>query len=157
MHNPEKTNASLVYGFIDMDEAPSSLGHASLRQYKPKPIDDNAYWGAKGVDGMFWYDQLVPGSYQLVGFSGHDWWMNSGVSYSMPDFEKNDTAVAFTKPGLYFLGAYKYRKTGTFFFPKFEMEKVASPSEKDLLKKLMPYSTGTQWEALILKRIEVLK
>lgn len=157
MHNPDESNASLVYGVIDMDEAPSGLDYASLRQYKPKPVDDKAYWNATGVDGAFWYDQLVPGSYQLVSFGGSSWWKKTRYNYNMPNFEKNGTALVFKKPGLYFLGAYKYRDTGSFFNPKFDIEKVNSPTEKELLVRLLPYSTGTQWEALIKKRIGELK
>jgi len=157
MRNPKESNASLVYGFIDMDEAPTDLDYATVRQYKPKPVDDKPYWHAAGVDGMFWYDQLVPGSYQLVSFGGSSWWRNASYNYNMPDFQKNETALVIKQPGLFYLGAYKYKDAGSFFNPKFEMEKVTSPSEKELLTKLLPYSTGTQWEALIKKRLGALK
>jgi hypothetical protein len=157
MHNPSESNASLVYGFIDMDEAPSRLDYASLRQYKPKPADDKAYWNTAGVDGVFWFDQLAPGSYQLVSFGGGKWWKNTNYTYNMPNFEKNSTALVITKPSLYFLGSYKYRDTGSFFNPAFDIDKVNSPTEKELLVKLLPLSTGTQWEALIQKRIRELK
>lgn len=157
MANPENANASLVYGFIDMDKAPTNLDYAVLRQYKPKPVDDKPFWHAQGVEGMFWYDQLVPGSYQLVSFGGSSWWRNAQFSYNMPNFEKNDTALVMKKSGLYYLGAYKYKKAGSFFNPKFEIDKLSSPTEKEMLAKLLPYSTGTQWEALIQKRLGELK
>lgn len=157
MHNPEEKTASLVYGYIDMDEAPSDADWVTIRQYKPKPKDDKPYISAKGVDGMFWYDQLVPGSYQLVEFGGSSFWKNASYNYSMQDFSKNDTALVIAKPGLYFMGSYKFRKAGTFWKPKFDIERTETPTEKEILQRMLPYSTDTQWEDLIKKRIARLK
>lgn len=157
MHNPEDSNASLIYGAIDMDEAPSRLDYATLRQYKPIPVDGKAYWHTGSVDGVFWHDQIPPGSYQMVSFSGSSSWKNTNYTYNMPNFEKNSTALVIKKPGLYFLGSYKYRDTGSFFNPKFDIETAGSPTEKESLVKLLPLSSGTQWEALIKKRIGELK
>jgi hypothetical protein len=106
---------------------------------------------------MFWFDQLVPGSYQLVGFGGHSYWKNMSANYNLPDFTKNETALVIAKPGLYYMGAYKYVKTGTFWKPSFTIERIKEPGEKEVLTGLLPFSTGTQWEALIKKRIEALK
>lgn len=156
MHNNDPS-ASLVYGYIDMDEAPTSLSAATIKQYKPKPKDDKPYWHGSAVDGMFWFEYLLPGSYQLVTFGGSSWWRNATYDYYMPEFEKNDTAVVIKKPGLYFLGAYKYKEAGSFFNPKFEVEQMGKPTELELLTKLLPYSSGTQWEAKIRKRMGELR
>lgn len=157
MRDPENQAAALVYGYMDMDEAPSSLSYATLKQYKPVPKEDEAYWNTVGVDGMFWWDQIIPGSFQLVHFSGSSWWKNAVYNYSMPEYQKNDSAIVIKKPGLYYLGAYKYKDTGSWFSPKFDIEKTRTPTEKELLTKLLPYSTGTKWEALIRKRIGELQ
>lgn len=157
MLNPTDPNASLVYGFIDMSDAPSNVDYVTLRQYKPKPKDGNPYRNAKAVDGLFWFDQLPPGTYQVVSFGGHSWWKNTSYSYSMHDFAKNETAITIQKPGLYYLGAYKYKKEGPFSSGKFSMIRLDSPTEKEILQRLLPYSTDTQWEAMIKKRIGALK
>lgn len=157
VHMHDRPTASLVYGAIDMDEAPCDLDWATMKQYKPKPKDDKPYWYGATADGTFWFDALQPGSYQLVTFGGSSWWRNASFNFQMPEFEKNDTAVVISKPGLYFVGSYKYRKTGSFWKPSFEMERIQKPTELELLTKLLPYSTGTQWEAKIKKRMEQLR
>ncbi len=157
MHNPRESTASLVYGYIDMDDAPSDADWVTIRQYKPKPKDDKPYLSAKGVHGMFWFDQLVPGSYQLVAFGGSSCWKNAAYDYNMQDFSKNETALVFAKPGLYFMGSYKFKKAGTFWKPAFEIDRTDSPAEKEVLQRMLPYSTDTQWEKMIKKRIERLK
>jgi hypothetical protein len=157
MRNPPDPSASLVFGYMDMNDAPTGLTYATVKQYKPKPKDDKPYWYASTVDGIFWFEQLLPGSYQLVYFGGHSWWRNAKYDYYMPEFKKNDTAVVIKKPGIYFLGSYKYKDAGSFFNPKFEVEKMNRPTELELLTKLLPYSSGTQWEAMIKKRMEQLR
>ncbi len=157
MHNPEQPNASLVYGYIDMDEAPTNVDIVTIRQYKPKPIDNKPYRSVDAVSGMFWYDQLVPGSYQLVEFGGSSCWKNMAANYSMQDFSQNETALVIAKPGLYYMGAYKYRKVGGFFSNKFSIDRVDNPSEKEVLQRMLKYSKDTQWEAMIKKRIGMLK
>jgi hypothetical protein len=157
MHNPEQPNASLAYGYIDMDDAPTNVDIVTIRQYKPKPANNKPYRTVDAVKGMFWFDQLAPGSYQLVEFGGSSCWKNMAANYSMQDFSRNETALVIAKPGLYYMGSYKYRKVGGFFSNKFTIERAATPSEKQLLQKMLEYSTGTQWEAMIKKRIGVLK
>lgn len=157
MRNPENPSASLVIGYMDMADAPTNLNRATYKQYKPVPINDEAYWYTATVDNIFWSDQIPPGSYQLVYFGGYSWWRNAKYDYKIPEYQKNDTAIVIEKPGLYFLGSYKYKDEGSYFFPKFSLEKANKPTELELLTKLLPYSNGTQWEAMIKKRIGELQ
>ena len=157
MRNPGDSSASLVIGYMDMADAPTNLTYATVKQYKPAPKDDKPYWYASTVDNMFWFEQLLPGSYQLVYFSGYSWWRSAKYDYHIPEYQKNETAIVIEKPGLHFLGSYKYKEDGSFFNPKFTVEKVNKPTELELLTKLLPYSSGTQWEAMIKKRIGELQ
>ena len=70
LKNPADKTRSLVYGYIDMKKAPSKMSWGSIKQMKPKT--DKPYWsiGADGK-GMFWHEQLPPGSYMVVKFGGH--------------------------------------------------------------------------------------
>jgi len=156
IHNPANDNASLVYGYIDMSEAPTKLGWASLKQLKPKT--DKPYWGAgSNGTGVFWNEHITPGSYQLTEFGGGSFWKNATYTYAMPEYGKNDTAVVISKSGLYYLGSYKYKKEGSFFNPKFSIEKSKKPTEKEVLEMILPLSKGTSWEARIVKRMKALK
>lgn len=157
MHNPEQPNASLAFGYIDMDDAPTNVDIVTMRQYKPKPVDNKPYRTVDAVKGMFWFDQLGPGSYQLVEFGGSSCWKQMSANYSMQDFSRNETALVVAKPGLYYMGSYKYRKVGSFFSNKFTIDRVNTPSERQLLQGMLEYSTDTQWEAMIKKRIGMLK
>lgn len=163
MRNPEEPKMSLVYGYIDMREAPSDADEIIIRQYQNKPADEDPYQTAEAVSGMFWFDQLMPGSYQLIGFSGETAWLRprswfaSKYEYHMPEREQNDSLIKLITPGIYFMGSFYYKNTGSFFNPQFDIQKVDAPTEKELLKQLLPYSSGTKWEAMIQKRISELK
>lgn len=58
--------------------------------------------------------------------------------YNFPR-QGNDTALRVTKPGIYFIGAFKYRKVKSGFFEqgRFSIEKIAKPTEAELLKRLL--------------------
>ena len=157
MRDPREPNASLVYGYIDMDGAPSPLNFVSMRQYKPTSQGGRPYREVKSVGELFWFDQLTPGSYQITGFGGHAACLNISHIYSLPDFAKNQTAMTVEKPGLYFIGAFEYKREESFGSDKFSLIRTDSPSEKEVLEMLLPYSTGTQWEAKIKKRMGTLK
>ncbi len=64
------------------------------------------------------------------------------------------------KPGIYFMGAYRYTKVKTGFFEgnKFAIERVKSPSEAELLQRIQKedWVKGTQWEARIRNRLSEL-
>lgn len=155
LHNPPDDMRSLVYGYIDMEDAPTKLGYATIKQVKPKT--KKPYWpsGSDGT-GLFWHEKLPLGSYQLVAFGGSHWFKGS-YHYDIPEYGKNDTAVVIKKTGLYYMGSYKYEKAGSFFNPKFELIKVNSPSEKAVLEKLLLLSSGTQWEGMIQDRLRSLQ
>lgn len=158
LKNPDQpNNAVLIFGYIDMDDAPTNADYVTIRQYKPKPKDNKPYWTATGQDGLFWYSNLVPGSYQMVAFGGHSCWKNASYNYNMQDFDKNESALAMEKPGVYFMGSFKYMHVGSFFSNKFDVQKTSTPTEKEVLQLLLPYSKGTYWEPLIQKRIGALK
>jgi hypothetical protein len=47
--------------------------------------------------------------------------------------------LRITKPGIYYLGSFKYRQVKTEIFDsgKFEIERVKQPTEAELLKRLL--------------------
>jgi hypothetical protein len=155
LRNPADDTRSLAYGFVDMEDAPTKLAWATIKQMKP--VKDKPYWGA-GADGsgLFWNEHLEPGSYMLTSFGGHSVLRNASYTYEMPEYGSNGTAKVIKKPGMYYMGAYKYTKEGSFFNPKFSIEPVESPTEREVLEMLLPLSTGTQWEAMIKARIAKL-
>jgi hypothetical protein len=148
---------SLVFGYIDMGDAPTKVSGASIMQVAPPT--DKPYWGMDVRDGLLYTYYLPPGSYQLASISGSSFWRGNH-RYSFPR-QGNEQAVRITKPGIYFLGSYRYVgvKTGFFEGGKFDIERVDTPTEAELLRRILEDKEikGSAWEAKIRQRLSQLK
>lgn len=145
---------SLVFAYVDMEDAPTKLESASL-----KPQGEEGYWTMGVEDGLMSQEYLPPGAYQLASLSGSSF-LHGEVSYDFPAYGRNEASVVVKKPGIYFLGSFKYKevKTGMFEQGKFDIERVTSPTELELLNRMLKqdWVKGTQWEARIRARIAEL-
>jgi hypothetical protein len=153
---PEST--VMVYGFLDMEDAPTVVDYVHLKQVKPK--SERPYWGTGVEDGYFYSTGLVPGSYQFSTFGGVNCLLGNFLcgtphEYSFP---AQTEGFRFLKPGLYFLGSYKYKHIDQGFFKadNFEIDRIKKPTELDVLKKILPQYKGDRWEPYIEKRIREL-
>lgn len=149
---------SLVFGYIDMDDAPTGVNSASVMQVAPPT--ETPYWGFAVAKGLFFNSYLPPGSYQLSSFSGSGFFAGQH-EYSFPR-QGNRTSLRIVKPGIYFLGSYKYRKvkSGIFEQGKFSIEKTDKPTEAELLKRILDESDGIRksaWDNKIRARLAQLK
>ena len=148
---------SLVFAYVDMSEAPTKIDGASL-----KPQGEEGYWHMNvAEDGqLLSQPYLPPGSYQLSQLEGSGFFAGNNV-YRFPAYGRNETAVRIQKPGIYFLGSYRYAKVKTGFFEggKFAIERTNKPSELELLQRLEKedWVKGTQWEARIRNRMAELR
>lgn len=126
---------SLVIGYIDMDDAPTSAQTVTVMQVAPPT--EAPYWEYWVSKGMFYNAHIPPASYQLSSVSGTGFIAGKN-RYNFPR-QGNSTNLRITKPGIYFLGSFKYKKakTGIFEQGKFEIEKVNKPTETDLLKRIL--------------------
>jgi hypothetical protein len=149
---------SLVFGYIDMDDAPTGVDYASLMQVAPPT--KAPYWSLGVRKGLFYNIYLPPGSYQLSRLGGSGFFAGEH-QYNFPR-QGNDTALRIAQPGIYFLGSFKYKKVRTGFFQggKFGIEQVDKPTEADLLKRLLDDSSevrGSPWAEKIRARLKQLK
>jgi hypothetical protein len=138
--DPKDETLSLVYGYFDMKDAPSSLDWVSLKQYGGK---EAAWYQLKAKDGLFFHVGIEPGSYQVDKFGG----MGGIPLLTRREFEydfgskgRNRTALRIAKPGVYFLGTHQYvNHAGKGFFAadKFEMKAARAPGEKEVLQRLI--------------------
>jgi hypothetical protein len=155
MKEIEAPDRALVYGFIDMQDAPSNLSWVKLYQALPKT--DKPYIHMGVTEGAFFLDNTKPGAYKLSDFGGVGWFglEQRMYQYNFPTYGSNETAVRVNKSGLYFLGSYRYKKVSTSLFEKrkFDVERVNQPTEKEVLEKIMPYAKNTGWEKLIQQRM----
>jgi hypothetical protein len=134
--DPKDDTRSIVFGYFDMTDAPSGVEWVSLKLYGDKPV-----WYTLPVkDGLFYHVGIEPGAYQVEKFGKNPGFLsNTKYVYNFGTRGRNETARRIDKPGLYFLGAYKYVKhpTGWFEQGKFEMQPIRTPSEKELLTRLI--------------------
>lgn len=131
---------SVVFGHFDMKDAPSwgGIDWVSVKQYKPEVN----HYSAGVEDGLFWHIGVSQGAAIQVEQFGRNtrWYSNATYTYNFGGKGKNDTARVIKKPGVYFLGAYKYKNidSGSFFKPdSFDMIPANAPTEKELLTKLL--------------------
>lgn len=149
---------SLVFGYIDMSDAPTGVSYAWIMQVAPP--SNEPYWGMGVQDGLFYSSYLPPGSYQLSAVGGSSFWKGEH-RYNFPR-QGNQTQLRITKPGIYFLGSFKYKKvkTGMFEGGKFAIEKANKPTEAELLKRLLEKDgdvKNSAWSAKIRARLAQLK
>ena len=150
---------SLVFGYIDMADAPTKVSGVQVQQVAPPT--DKPYWGTDVRDGLFYTYYLPPGSYRLATLHGSSFWRGE-YQYNFPRQGGGDTAVRADKPGIYFLGAWRYVgvKTGFFEQGKFDIQRVNSPTEAELLQRILdtdPEIKGSAWADRIRQRITRLK
>jgi hypothetical protein len=149
---------SLVFGYVDMDEAPTGVASAWITQVAPP--SDTPYWGLGVSKGLFYNSYLPPGSYQLSKFGGSGFFAGQH-EYAFPK-QGNKTSLRISKPGIYFLGSYKYKKvkSGMFSQAKFAIEKINKPTEAELLKRILDESDNIKdsaWGNKIRARLAQLK
>jgi hypothetical protein len=159
--DPKDPSLSLVYGYIDMADAPSSLGWVRIKLYDGK----NQGYSAAVQKGLFFHVGVEPGPYQVERFGRHTtFFSNTEYTYDFGTRRRNETAIKIDKPGVYFMGAYKYVDipTGWFEQDKFKMERTKTPSERELLAKLAiilqdDYPQYTRQIAMVRQRLAQLR
>jgi hypothetical protein len=130
-------NNSLVFGYIDMSDAPTKVQGAWMQQLSPPT--DKPYWSMGIEKGLFYNTFILPGTYQLSKFAGSGF-MSGAHEYHFPRQGRNETAVIIDEPGIYFIGAFKYVKAkrgGMFKRAKFSIEPISEPTEADLLLRIL--------------------
>jgi len=149
---------SLVFGFVDMSEAPTKLTGATVMQVAPPT--DKPYWGTAVRDGVFYHARLPAGSYKLSTLYGSHFFKGD-YEYGFPR-QGSEGAVRIEEPGIYFLGAFKYQpeKSGLFEPGKFSMEPIESPTAAELLKQILdedPKIQNSVWAERIRRVIGTAK
>lgn len=157
-NKPDGKNVSLVYGYIDMKNAPSKVTWVSMKKLKPKT--DKPYYSFWVVDGMFFRNNVPPGTYKFTKFGGFSGWKNTEYTYSFPSQGQGALDRRIRRPGTYYVGSYKYKKIKKkkfFSQDKYDLVPVKSPSEKELLQKMLPYAKNPHWKGMIEKRLAKLR
>ena len=137
--DPKDESVSLVYGYFDMKDAPSSLEWVSIKRYGS---DEPAFYQIRTYDGLFFHVGVDAGPYQIERFGGV-----GGIPlltrrefvYNFGTRGRNGSAIRVQKPDIYFMGAFKYvdHPGGFFKADKFDMQATKQPTERELLQRLV--------------------
>jgi len=153
---PETT--CLVVGYLDADKTPTHVGWVQLKQYLPKT--DKPIWNCRVDNGLFYREGLLPGSYALDNYGGGStdvWASLNGDKGAIISFSSQEAGYHFEKAGkIYFLGSFKVHYKGDLFSEKYAIEEIKTPSELEVMKKLLVNSKGSPWVPYIESRIEQL-
>ena len=148
---------SLVFAYFDFSENKMTVNWAKIKQVSPvvaAPFSSMGYmrkaYKRQPYGVLVWHDNLSNGSYQIVTVGGYQnlWLREANVTLALGEMEKTELALRIEQPGIYFLGAYKYKPlmtTWAMALPglpfKFATERTDSPSEAEqavpLVKSLM--------------------
>ncbi len=163
--NPASANASFVFGYIDMADAEPRLDWVTFQQVAPVVKDPSIPGRAK--EGVFYLENVAPGSYQVYDFGGRGGGffakgnLYSTYPLSFPVSRQSGLLrVKVEKPGVYFLGSYKYvnvkgNRVATNYV--YELERLRAPTEKEVLAQLLPTVKGTMWESRLSDHLRKLK
>ena len=111
-------------------------------------------------EGVFYLENIKPAAYQFREFGGPGTILSRTVAnanYFTYTFPRQTSGFHVKKPWLYFVGAYKFKKAGSFFNRKFDIEPLRNPTEKEVLEKILPYTEGTEWQERVNARLKTLK
>jgi len=132
--NPDN---SLVFGYVDMSDAPTKVKGAWMEQVAPPT--ESPYWSMGIEKGLFYNTFIQPGSYQLSSFAGSSF-VKGNYEYNFSRQGQSKARVRIKKPGIYYIGSYKYvtvQKKSMFKRGKFSIERVSEPSEAELLRRIL--------------------
>jgi hypothetical protein len=151
---PQGPDDSIVYGYIDMDDAPVDLDWVSFRQYSPPT--DRPHYSAGIEDGVFFNTYMSPGSYAVDAFGGSGF--NSSYTFNIPR-QDDSMRLVIQRPGMYYLGSFRYKRIKTGFFDpdKFDLERSETPTEREVLERLIEVFKGTAVIPKLQQKLEALK
>ena len=144
-----RPETSLLYGYMDMTEAPSGMSYFDMKNF---PAYDT-YYDFEVDKGLFYHEAVPPGTYQLNEFGGRSAFLLIFFpTLHRYSFLNPDAKFKIATPSMYYLGSFKYVRDKD----NFDIARIKSPSEGDLLLRLLPKVRGTKWEGTILGRLKTL-
>lgn len=149
-----------MFGFIDMSDAPSNLTQVQMKRMRP--VVDAPYYDFGVKDGLFYRVEVPNGSYKFTKITGVKW--NTVYRYRLEAQGKGDLDREIQRPGLYFVGAWKYKphKKGWFQQDEFELIPASTPSEREVLEAILAVPVWDKpavlpWKKRIEARVADLK
>jgi hypothetical protein len=163
--DPHKKSYSLVLAYIDMSDADSEVTWMDAKIVKKRGKKPSWYGFGIVKDeklGTILHNQYVKrGKIKLDAFGGSatSFFDNAIYRYGFPAQGRGMGAVEIKKPGIHFAGSFKYLPVETVIFEKgkFDIKRVKSPTEKEVLTAFLKHVEAGKWKKMIQKRIKKLK
>lgn len=158
MSQSPKPNSSIVYGYIEMEEAPVALNQVFMQLYTGTKYgrEQRGTWFRVEND-IFYKENVLPGTYIITGFGGAN--LKAEYWYELPYKGRGAYIVKVGKtPSVYFAGALKYKPVKKVHFSKgkFRVQRIKVKKVK-LLEQIRQYAKHPHWIKLIDKKIRRLK
>jgi hypothetical protein len=160
----ESPKHAMVFGHIEAGKGPMYFSWVQLR-HTDAAGNEEYYTTRSNEDGMFYAENLPLGKYEIhrIGQGNRPMGSNvisgGGVVWSLGEGSK-DTAMRVKTAGVHYLGSFKYiyiEGEGLFGRDSFNFKRINSPSEKELLQRLLKYTENTHWSGSINKRLAELR
>lgn len=133
--DPMDMSTSVVFGYIDTEGMPSEFGWVKIQGLN----GDENYVTATTAKGAFWHISVKPGYRKVAAFGGftsdniygND---DDANSYNFVAKDRNGIAVEIKRPGVHFMGSYKFinKKNN-----KFGVSRIKTPGEKKVLQMVL--------------------
>ena len=154
---------SFVFGYIDTGDAESDVEWAHLKQLEPRVFDPDKPTHAHA--DVFYVENLLTGKYRLESFGGNTLsFFHRGYALATHSIDYNmniddPVLIRIKKPGVHFMGSYKFIEVERGFFEddQFTLKRIAKPTEKEVLARIVEFTKGTRWEPMLRKRLKRLR
>lgn len=154
---PTADNTSIVFGYIDMREAPSRLDHVTMRRLRPAGQPPYLF---HVEDGVFFQLDVAPGIHKFERFGGSSVLKQTAYDYKFPNQGKGEL-LEIKRPGVYYVGSWRYKKIKSAGFfggggGEFDLERVDTPGERHVLEQVLADASHEHWKKMIRARLAEL-
>lgn len=156
---PTSDRNGIVVGYIDMRDAPSVLDIVIMKRQDR----DTPPYLFHVEDGVFFQLDVEPGRYKFTRFGGSSFLKQTAYDYKFPAERKGELDVTVHGPAIHYVGAWRFRNTsqgllaGVLTPGSFDIERISSPTEREILQKVLGDASNVHWKAMIRARIEALE
>ncbi len=150
---PVGRDVSMVFGYLDMERAPTPLERLGMRRISPP--GGARFYQMRIHQGIFYLEKFPPGVYELNEFGGQGI-LRGQRAYRLPR-QSPDLRIEIPAPDLYFLGAWRFEPGSGPAGGAFTLGRIEKPRQSEILERLLPFAQGTAWEERLSNRLEKLK
>ena len=157
LHAPFADESSLVFGYIDMTDAPSDIRWIQMKKIRSE--SKTPYYSMRVEKGMIYRAYVPDGLYKFDKFGGYSFRLGGiEMTYAFPSQGKQEIDPVIKGPGIYYVGAYKYQKLDAPALEiRYRLVRVNQPTEEELLRRLLDKAVHPSWKERIEQRLKEIR